>query len=338
MPRNIRIAVDAMGGDYAPEEVVKGALMAVNEQQVEVLLVGPLPILNQELTKHNYNHPNLRCIEANQIISDNEHPALALRNKPDASVVVAAKLVKKGEADAMVSAGSTGALTASALQYIGPLEGIYRPVIAGGFVGFAPHTLILDMGANVDCKPSQLLNFAILGHVYARKYYDIPNPTIALLSVGAEKGKGNEVVQQSYELLERSGLNFIGNVEGNDIPLGSANVIVCDGFVGNILVKFCESLGAAIINWLHQTLKNEVSPERIEQVASELRDLTNKAELAGGGPLLGIEGVAVISHGRSRAPEIARAINEAKRAVEIDFVGEVRSELARVRQTLHLSD
>ena len=324
-----------MGGDYAPQEVVRGALIAAGEEGVEILLVGPQAILNQELAKYNHTPPNLRCIEASQVISDNEHPALALRRKPDASVAVAARLVRKGEADAMVSAGSTGALTASALQYIGSLEGIHRPVIAGAFVGFAPQTAVLDLGANVDCKPYQLLNFAILGHVYAQKFYNIPNPTIAILSVGAEKSKGNELVQQSYELLEKSGLNFIGNVEGNDIPQGKANVIVCDGFVGNILVKFCESLGVTIGEWLHEKLKDEVNATRIETVISELRNLTNMAEVAGGSVLLGLEGVAVISHGRSQADEIARAINEARKAVETNFVAEVKSVLARVQQTIH---
>jgi glycerol-3-phosphate acyltransferase PlsX len=298
---------------------------------VEIFLVGPTHIIEEELSKYNTAHLTIPCIEAKELIKEGEHPALALQRKPEASVAVAARLVKQGQADAMVTMGSTGAAMVSSLYTLGTFEGIERPVLAGPFLGFAPNTVVVDYGANVDCKPHHLVNFAVIGCVLAQKFLNIPHPTVALLSIGAEEGKGNNLVRESYPLFKNSGLNFIGNVEGNDIPLGKANVIVCDGFVGNILVKFCESLGGTIAAWLRESLQGQLPAGDINSLAEKLVSLTNPAEVYGGGPLLGVNGVVIVGHGRSRAPEVAKAIHQAKYAVEIGFVETLKSELSKAQ-------
>ena len=255
--KKLRIAVDAMGGDYAPAEIVKGAILAAQKDDVEIALVGPTKILERELAKYNPPH-NLPIykVQADEVVEEGESPAFVVRRKPNSSMAVAAKLVKSGEVDAMVSAGASGAVAVSAIQFIGMLDGMGRPAIGGTLGSFAPNTVVMDLGANVDCKPHQLLAFATAGSVFAEKFLHIPNPTVGLLSTGAEEGKGNEVVRESYSLLKNSSLNFIGNIEGNDILSGRANVIICDGFVGNVLVKFYESIGPYALEWIKQRLKN----------------------------------------------------------------------------------
>lgn len=333
--RMVRIAVDAMGGDYAPGEVIKGVVEAAREGGVEITLVGPLSTLQAELSKHAMSNLPITCVNADEVVKEGEPPALALRQKRNASVTVATKLVKEGKADAIVSAGPTGAVVANALMILGTVEGIDRPVVGGPFLGLSPNTVVMDAGGNVDCKPFHLLNFAVVGCVYAQKLLNIPNPTVALLSVGAEEGKGNELVKESYPLFQRSGLNFIGNVEGNDIATGRANVIVCDGFVGNILVKFCEGLGSAIAQWLKTSLSGKLSNAEISKLSDNLIALTNSVDISGGGPLLGVNGVAMVMHGRSQALQFTRAIAHAKTIVESGLVSSLNSELARIRRQLN---
>jgi glycerol-3-phosphate acyltransferase PlsX len=193
---------------------------------------------------------------------------------------------------------------------------------------------MLDLGTNVDCQPYQLLDFAIVGTVYAQKMMNIPNPTVALLSVGAEEGKGNEAVKESYPLFQKCGLNFIGNVEGYDIPSGKANVIICDGFVGNIVVKFCESMGETIADWFKEKVNGKLAENEIKAITEGLLKATNAADVSGGGPLWAVNGVACVSHGRSRHMEIAKTIEQAKLAVEHDLVDTLKAELATARQKL----
>ena len=333
----MKIAVDAMGGDYAPEEVVKGAVIAAREYGVEIALVGPPERIEKELAKHDRSGTNIEIVATNEYLVEGEHPAYALRQKRKASILVATRLVKEGKADAVVGAGPTGGVVASALQILGTVEGIARPVAGGPFLGFAPNTIMMDLGGNVDCRPDQLLDFAIVGTVYARKLLNIPNPSVAILSIGAEEGKGNEVVRESFPLFQKSGINFIGNVEGYDIPSGKANVIICDGFVGNILVKFCESLGKTVCYWLEDRLSGKLSESDIKEMVDSLLIATNPAEALGGGSLWAVNGIAVVAHGRSRHEEIAKAIGQAKLAVELDLVGSLKAELAAARSKLKLS-
>lgn len=332
----MRIAIDAMGGDFAPEEIVKGAIMAALEYGIDITLVGPTEKIKKEIAKHDECSINIEIVETNEYLVEGEHPAYALRQKRKASVLVATKLVRTGKADAIISAGPTGGVVASALQVLGTLEEIARPIAGGPFLGFTPTTILMDCGGNIDCRPDQFLDFAIVGTVYARKMLNIENPTVALLSIGAEEGKGNEMVRASYPILRRSGLNFIGNVEGYDIPYGRANVIICDGFIGNILVKFGEALGRTVSQWLEDKLGGRISGNDIQAITNELVKATNAADSMGGGPLWAVNGIACVAHGRSKANEIAKTIGQAKRAIELDLVGSLKTELATVKNKLKI--
>ena len=332
----MKIAVDAMGGDFAPAEIVKGAVLAAKEHGVGIILVGPEEHIRAEITKHDTAGIDIEIVPTDEYLIEGEPPAYALRKKKNASIIVATRLVKEGKASAVVGAGPTGGIFASALQVLGLLEGLSRPVIGGPFLGFAPQTIMIDLGINADCRPDQLLDFGIIGTVYARKYMNIPNPTVALLSNGREEGKGNEVVKEAHKLFKLSGLNFIGNVEGNDIAYGKANVIICDGFVGNIVIKFCEGLGNVTAQWLKKILQGNLPENEVTEIVTALKQATILADTAGGGPLWGINGVACKAHGRSRASEVAKAIGMAKYMVETDVVGTLKSELAAAKSRINI--
>jgi glycerol-3-phosphate acyltransferase PlsX len=335
--RKVRIAVDGMGGDYAPEEIVKGVVLAAQKNDVEIVLTGPIDTLERELAKYgsSSNLP-IRCVEANGIVKEGEPPALAIRRKPNCSIAVATKLVESGEADALVGAGSSGAVAVSAVQYLGMVEGMDRPAIGGPLGSFAPNTLMMDMGANVDCKPHHLLTFAIAGTIFAEKLLDIANPTVGLLSTGAEEGKGNQAVREAYLLLKNSGLNFIGNIEGSDILSGRANVIVCDGFVGNVLFKFYESMGDHALDYIKRKFEKRPLLRGVAQLVYHrffpVTKLSYEGEEQGGGILWGIDGVVRLGHGSYRASHVARAIASAKKAAEADIVGCLKSELTKYKE------
>jgi glycerol-3-phosphate acyltransferase PlsX len=333
----VRVAVDAMGGDYAPEEIVKGAVLAARKDDVKIFLVGSTNTLEKELAKYKLSHNStIHLAEASEAIKEGESPVAAVRHKPNCSVAVAAKMVKSGEADALVSAGPSGAAAVSAIRFMGMLDGVYRPAIVGSLGSFAPNTVVVDFGANVDCKPHQFLTFAIAGSVYARKFLNIADPKIALLSTGSEEGKGNETVREAYLLLKNSGLNFIGNIEGNDILSGKANVIVCDGFVGNVLLKFYESIAGHARDWTEQKLKKYPPLGALVKLLFNrlfpVTKISSETEEGGGGILWGIDGVVRIAHGASRAPHIAHAIESAKKAVKTEVVESLKSELAKFNQ------
>lgn len=327
----MRIAVDAMGGDFAPGEIVKGAVTACTEHDVQITLVGPTHQIETELQRYTIDRELIDVVHTDEFLVEGEHPAFALRQKRNASVILATKLVRDGNADAAVSAGPTGGVVAAALYVLGTIEGMSRPVLGGAFLGFAPNTIVMDLGGNVDCRPDQLLDFAVVGTVYAREILNIANPTVGLLSVGAEEGKGNEIVNETFPFFKESTLNFIGNVEGNDIPAGKANVIICDGFVGNILVKYTEAMGETFANWLRTKINGKFPQTDIEQMAHELAIATNPAEAHGGGPLWAINGAVCVTHGRSKEAEIARTIGQAKMVVERDLVGILKKELLAAR-------
>ncbi|MFH1383220.1 MAG: phosphate acyltransferase PlsX [Chloroflexota bacterium] len=331
----MRIAVDAMGGDFAPEEIVKGSVMAAREYGVGIILVGPQDKVQAELAKHDTAGLDVEIVHTDEYLVEGEHPAYALRKKRNASILLATKLVREGKANAVVGVGPTGGVFASALQVLGTVEGIARPVIGGPFLGFAPNTIVVDLGGNVDSRPDQLLDFGIVAMVYARKWMNIPNPTIALISNGVEEGKGNDIVKQTYELFKKSGLNFIGYVEGNDVALGKANVVICDGFVGNVMVKFCEGLGNVTADWLKDKLQGKLPENEIEEIVMAYRRSTVVADTVGGGPLWAVNGVVCKAHGRSKAREVATTIGTAKRAVEIGLVEALKAELANARSKIN---
>lgn len=327
----VRIAVDAMGGDHAPHEIVRGAVQASREFGVEIILVGSVSEVEREFSRHDTVGLPIRLVDASDIIKDGEQPVIAVMRKPNSSIAVATKLVGSGEADAMVSAGSTGACMVCAMQQLGTLPGMDRPTAGGPFLHLSPTTSVFDMGPNVYCQPEQLVNFAVAGCVFSRSFLGIENPTVGLLNVGSEEGKGNQLAKEAYPLLQKSGLNFIGNVEGMDIPKGSANVIVCDGFVGNILVKFCEGLGEIVKDWLLQELKGSVSQDKLEEVATKLWLSMSPGTVMGGGPLWGVNGLVMVCHGNSKASQIAYTIKEAKACVEKGFIDLLRSELEKAQ-------
>jgi glycerol-3-phosphate acyltransferase PlsX len=332
LSKKIKVAVDAMGGDYAPQEIIQGAVMAAKKGNVAITLVGHEAIVERELAKYDVSHLPLDYVSADEVIREGEHPALALRHKPNASIAVATALAKEGEADAVVSAGPTGATMASAVMSIGLIPGIQRPVVCAPLVGFAPHTVLVDVGANVDCNPNHLLSFAVIGCSYAKKLLNIAHPKVALLSVGTEEGKGSKLTQASYPLLESSNLDFIGNIEGGDILSGKANVIVCDGIIGNVILKFYENMGPYIVRWLKDRLGNLPLLGPIKKVLNHMVSFTKMVEDESGcgGLLWGVNSVVQVLHGNSQAQQVSKAIERAKSAVESELVSYLTSELAKV--------
>ncbi len=329
----VRVVVDAMGGDFGPRETVRGALEALDNPEelhgpgLELILVGDRDAVEAELAGLNTAGKMITVVPSVGKIGDDEHPVHSLRHKPEASIVVATKLLKSGRGDVLVSMGSTGASMACAVMVLGLMEGLERPCIGGPFLGLAPRTMMVDMGSSVDCRPSLLLSFGALGSVFAHRFLGIDNPRIGLLSVGAEEAKGNRQVQESYHLFQQSRLNFVGNVEGMDFFRDKADVIVCDGFVGNILMKFTEGLGSALVEYLQERLAPVLSADGAGSLIDDLWTSMNLPRKMGG-PLLGVNGTVILGHGSSRADGIAGAIRNGVRCVSVDLVGEMRHELA----------
>ena len=326
--RGFRVALDAMGGDHAPAEIVKGGIAAAREGAT-VFLVGVPERVQAELDNEDTAGLAIQVVPSDDAIEETEQPALALRRKPKASVLVAAGLVKEGMADAVVSMGSTGALMASAHFLLGTLENLDRPVLGGPALGYAPNTIWLDMGANVDARPAQFLDFAAIGVATARAYLEIENPSVALLNVGEERTKGSKQVKEAYAGLENSGLNFIGNLEAHEAAQGRANVILADGFVGNALLKYSEGLGQAIARDLGERLAPEIGPEKARDIAMGIFRKINLMETAGG-PILGVNGIVIVGHGRARAPMVHGAIRTAQLMKDHDVVAAIKAELAAI--------
>ena len=329
---DVRIAVDAMGGDYAPAEIVAGAVEAASQGGVQIALVGDPDTVRAELAKHDLAGLPIMTAPSEGVITESEQPALALRQKPKASLVVTTALVGRGKADAAVTMGSTGGAMAAAAVVLGMMEGIERPALGGPIIGFAPRTAILDLGTNVDCRPSQLLSFAVIGDMWARLFWEVENPRIALISVGAEFGKGNRQVRETADLFARSGLNFVGNVEPDQLVRGVVDVAIADGFVGNVVMKLTESIGRAAIDLLHSRLASRLPEAELEDLMRELNDRTNVVNVHGGGPLLGVRGVSIVGHGRGKREEVKRAIEQAVRWHRLGFVDKLSGALSKVRR------
>jgi phosphate acyltransferase len=310
----MKIAVDAMGGDHGPAVIVEGAVAAVQELSASVILVGDSAAIERELGRLGVAHAGLEVRHASQVIGMAESPSHALRRKRDSSLRVAAELVRDGKAAAFISAGNTGAAMAISMFVIGVLRGIDRPAIAAVLPNLRKFTVLIDVGANVDPKPWHLFQFAIMGHVYARDILGIETPRVGLLSVGEEEGKGNELTKEAYEQLKESRLNFVGNVEGRDIYNGSCDVVVSDGFTGNVAIKISESLaemlGAMLKQELHRDFRTRVGAALTRPAFARFRRRVDYTEM-GGAPLLGIDGAAIICHGASPAKAIKNAVRVA---------------------------
>lgn len=327
----VRIAIDAMGGDHAPGEIVTGALRASDELGVKVLLVGDPQQIAAALPP-NTNLERVEIVPAQEAIAMDEEPLNAVRRKRKASINVAMDLVKQQQADAVFSAGHSGAAMAAALLRLGRLPGIDRPAIGTVFptIKAGKPVLILDVGANVDCRPKFLEQFAVMGSTYSQYVLGITNPHVGLLNIGEEDTKGNEVALRAHELLrENSQINFIGNAEGRDVLSGNFDVIVCDGFVGNVLLKFAEAVGEVILQILReelpQGLHGQIGTAILKPNLKRVKQRMDHAE-HGGALLLGVAGVCFIGHGSSQAPSIFNAIRMAKEAVDNQVLQRLNSQ------------
>ncbi len=320
-----RIALDAMGGDHAPAETVAGAVDAA-QSGVDVVLVGDRETLGRELSNHDFRLP---IVDAPDVIDMGDDPARALRDKPEASISVAARLVKDGSADGIVSAGSTGAAMAAAAILIGRIQGVSRPAIATIFPTPNSPTLVLDAGANPDVKPEQLAQFGIMGAVAAQALFGVENPRVGLLSNGEEKGKGRDLEKAAYDLLEAGPTEFVGNLEGRDIATDRADVIVTDGFTGNIFLKTTEGTAKLVTRYFMEAmsdLPDNVQKQVLPAIASVQQRLDY--ETYGGAQLLGVRSVVVIAHGRSSRVAIRNALSLAKEGADHDLAGRLADKLS----------
>ncbi len=311
----ITIAVDAMGGDHAPRPEVEGSVLAAAEYGVKVKLVGQANVIRNELSRMSKPAGNVEIVPASEVITMEDHPAQAFRRKKDSSIHVAARLVKEGEADAMVSAGNTGAVMTTARFILGTLASVDRVALAAPFPNAKGGvSVLLDVGANVDSKPEHLLQFGVMGEIYYRVTFGSRKPRVGLLSVGEEEIKGNELTRAVHERLKSLPVHFVGNVEGGDLFSGKVDVIVCDGFVGNIALKICEGLAMEIVKFLRKTYKSSLASQVgylfSKSAFKGLKKTMDYTEY-GGAPLLGVRGVCVITHGKSNANAVKNAIRVA---------------------------
>jgi glycerol-3-phosphate acyltransferase PlsX len=326
------VAVDAMGGDNAPQAEIQGALLAAREYGVSVLLVGKPEVLEPELRRQGASGLPVEILPASEVVEMNESPVKALRRKPDSSIRVATLSVQEERAQGVVSAGNTGAVMAAAKMELGALPGVSRPALASVFpTKQGTVSVLLDVGANVDCTPEQLQQFAIMGEVYYRVMFDVERPRVGLLSIGEEAIKGNEVVREANRRLREATIHFdfVGNVEGRDVYSGDVHVIVCDGFIGNVALKMSEGTAEAILTMLKQALSSTLPAKVGAQAYEEFRRRVDYSEY-GGAPLLGVRGVSVICHGRSNANAIKNAIRVAAGFADREINQEIEKELQLV--------
>ncbi len=334
----IRIALDALGGDFGAGPNVLGALEAAKRLGAEIILVGDEVVLRRELDARGYSAlpKNISIVHAPDVIDMAADPAREVRAKKTASIVVCADLVRKGQADAFVSAGHSGATMVAALFGLGRMKGVLRPAIATPMPTYTGVSLLLDGGANADCKPIHLLQFAVMGSAYVEKVFDVQNPTVGVLSIGEEETKGNWLVKHTVPHMRSIGVNFKGTVEGRDVNTGETDVIVCDGFVGNIVLKMAEGLAKTMMNLIKREVKKRplaiLGALLSKSAFKAVKDHTN-ADNYGGAPLVGVNGVAIISHGKSNEIAIFNALKTAQKLVQKNFIGDVAAKMASLKDT-----
>jgi len=308
-----KVALDAMGGDNAPVEMVKGAVDAVHKRKdIKVFLVGQEDVIRKELEQYTYEEDQIEVVNATEVIETAEPPVMAIRRKKDSSIVVAMNMVKRGEADAFVSAGNSGAVLVGGQLIVGRIKGIERPPLAPLIPTEKGVSLLIDCGANVDARPSHLVQFAKLGSIYMEHIQGIKNPKVAIVNIGAEEEKGNSLVKETFPLLkECTDINFIGSVEARDIPHGYADVIVCEAFVGNVILKLFEGVGSVLIHKVKQgmmtSLRSKLGALLVKPALKETLKSFDTSE-HGGAPLLGLNGLVVKTHGSSKAKEVSNSI------------------------------
>lgn len=325
----IKVAVDAMGGDYAPGEMVAGAVEAVNAKPgIQVFLVGQEQAVVSELSKHTYDKDRIQVVNATEVIATEEPPVNAIRKKKDSSIVVGLNLVKQGEADAFVSAGSSGAILVGGQVIVGRNKGVERPPLAPLIPTEKGVSLLIDCGANVDARASHLAQFAQMGSIYMEHVMGIKNPRVAIVNIGAEEEKGNALVKETFPLLkECKGINFIGSIEAREIPHGGADVIVCEAFVGNVILKLYEGVGATLISMVKggmmSTLRSKIGALLVKPALRETLKSFDGSQY-GGAPLLGLKGLVVKTHGNSKRTEVRNSIIQCVTFKEQDINGKIR--------------
>ena len=331
----MRIAVDAMGGDNAPYEIVVGALDAVKgNPDITVVLVGKEDEINKIIDEKTKDRSGIEVVNATEVIEFDDVPTKAVRSKKDSSLVVAMKLVKDKQADAFLSAGSTGAILVGGLFIVGRIKGIDRPALTGFFPNPKGYTVLLDIGANADCKARNILEFGVMGSLYAEKVLGIKNPSVGLLNNGTEEGKGNDLTKEAFALMKGSDqINFYGNIEGRDMPAGTVDVAVTDGFTGNVVLKTTEGVASTIMKMMKDALmastKGKIAGAMIKSDMKALKDGFS-ADAIGGAPFLGVDGVVLKAHGNSRAIAITNAILQARRFKESNYIEELKAHIEQL--------
>ena len=330
----MRILLDGMGGDNSPEEIVKGAVLAAAEIEETVAILGPEDVIKEQLKKNHWKGNNIEVINANEVITNDEAPSKAIRRKKDSTIVKGINMLKDGEADALISAGSTGALLTGGLLILGRIPGIKRPAIASWFpnVGMDGNTLLLDCGANADSKPEYLYQNGVMGSIYVKSIKGIESPVVKLLNIGAEDEKGDELHKDAFKLLDQSDLNFQGNIEGRDVVFGEADVCVADGFSGNVFLKGAEGVALSIMKLFKSKLTEGVVAKAGAMLAyNKIKDIKKEFDYsdAGGAPILGVKGAILKIHGNSKAREVYYAIIKAIPYIEDNVTGTIAAAFAK---------
>ncbi|MDO4941870.1 MAG: phosphate acyltransferase PlsX [Lachnospiraceae bacterium] len=334
MSQMIRIAIDAMGGDYAPVEVVKGAVDALKEHNnVKIILVGDSTEIDRELSQHEYNKKQIEVVHTTQVISCNEAPVEAIRKKKDSSLIVALKMVKEGKADAVISAGSTGAVLVGGQVITGKIRGIKRAPLATVIPTMKGVSLLIDCGANVDARPEHLLQFAQMGSIYMEHVIGVKNPKVSLVNIGAEEAKGNALVKEVYPMLkELDTIHFTGNIEPRDVFEGETNVVLCEAFVGNVILKLAEGLSSTLIHAIKDGMmsstRGKIGGLLVKPALKDTLKMFDASEY-GGAPLLGLNGLVVKMHGNSKAKEVRIAVGQCITFMEQGINEKIREQLGR---------
>jgi glycerol-3-phosphate acyltransferase PlsX len=327
------VVVDGMGGDFSPNAVVCGCVAAIKEYDINILITGPNDLIKEELDKHNYDPNKIKIIDAKEVISTSEHPVMAIKRKKDSSLVRALNLVKGGEADAVISAGSSGAFLAGCTLIVGRIKGIDRPALAPVMPGKKGPFMIIDCGANAECKPHYLVQFGLMGKTYFENILKINNPSVGLVNIGTEEEKGNELSKSAHKLLKVANLNFVGNVEAREIPTGDINVLVCDGFVGNVILKLYEGAVANIFDILKtgimSSFRTKLGGMLLKPVFKKFKKDFDYKEY-GGAAFLGVNGICIKAHGSSDAKAFKNAIKQATIFYDNKVVDKLKLEIEKL--------
>jgi glycerol-3-phosphate acyltransferase PlsX len=329
------VVVDGMGGDLSPSAVVEGCVEAIKEYNIDILITGAQDLIHKELNKYTYDINRIKIVDAKEVISTSEHPVMAIKRKKDSSLVKALSLVKSGEADAVISAGSSGAFLAGCTLIVGRIKGIDRPALAPIMPGKKGPFMIIDCGANAECKPHYLVQFGIMGKTYFENILKIANPSVGLVNIGTEEEKGNELSKSAYKLLKVANLNFVGNVEAREIPTGDTNILVCDGFVGNVILKLYEGAVSSIFDILKtgimSSFRTKLGGMLLKPVFKKFKKDFDYKEY-GGAAFLGVNGICIKAHGSSDAKAFKNAIRQATIFYDNNVIDKLKVEIEKLSE------